>query len=79
MDPLVASVGAVALIVGVAIGWLFGRSRSTTTIKELNANLVLERRLTKQLGDASPLDPVRHLKAPELTPEPGREQTVAAG
>jgi hypothetical protein len=81
MDPLVTSVGVVALVVGIAIGWLIGRSRSTTIIAELNANLVLARRLTKQLGETGGLDPVRSFKAPELTPaaEPAGESTVAAG
>jgi hypothetical protein len=78
MDPLVASVGVVALVVGIAIGWLIGRSRSTTTIAELNANLVLARRLTKQLGETGGLDPVRSFKAPELTPAAGPAGESAA-
>jgi len=82
MDPLATSVGVGALVLGTAIGWLVGRSRSTTAIADLNAKLVLERRLNKQLGDTAQGDAVRSLvRAPDLTTavEPVREPTVVAG
>jgi len=82
MDPLATSVGVGALVLGAAIGWLVGRSRSTTAIADLNAKLVLERRLNKQLGETVQADAVRSLvRAPGLATavEPVRESTVAAG
>jgi hypothetical protein len=82
MDPLATSISLVALILGAAIGWLAGRSRSTTAIAELNANLVLERRLNKQLGETVQVDAVRSLiKATDPT-APGeltREPTAVSG
>jgi hypothetical protein len=82
MDPLATSVGVGALVLGTAIGWLVARLRSTTTIAELNAELVLERRLNKQLGETVRVDAVRSLvAAADLTTavEPVREPTTAAG
>jgi hypothetical protein len=82
MDPLATSVGVGALVLGTAIGWLLARSRSTTAIADLNAKLVLERRLNKQLGETVQGNAVRSLiRAPELTTavEPVREPTVVAG
>jgi hypothetical protein len=73
MDPLATSVGVGALVLGTAIGWLLGCSRSTTAIADLNAKLVLERRLNKQLGETVGGDAVRSLiRAPELTPRLNR-------
>jgi hypothetical protein len=90
MDPLTASAAGVALVLGTAIGWLVARSRSRRTIADLNAKLVLERRLNKQLGEMSHVGAVRSfIKAPDFTTdltmdlaasvEPTREPTVAAG
>jgi hypothetical protein len=56
--------------------------RSTTAIAELNAALVLERRLNKQLGETVQVDTVRNLvQAADLRTavESAREPTVAAG
>jgi hypothetical protein len=46
---------------GVAIGWLIARSRSRTTIAELNTKLVLERRVNKQLYEKAQIDAVAGL------------------
>jgi hypothetical protein len=56
MDPLAIAVGVAALILGFAIGWLVARSRSKTTIAELNTKLVLERRVNKQLHERVQVD-----------------------
>jgi hypothetical protein len=82
MDLLAISVSSAALILGAAIGWLFARSRFTRTIAELNTNLVLERRVNKQLSEAVQIDAVWSLlQAPRLTMpnEPAHEPTVLSG
>lgn len=82
MDPLATSVSVGALVLGTAIGWLVARLRSIATIADLNAELALERRLNKQLGETVQVDTVRNLaQAANLTTavEPVREPTVAAG
>jgi hypothetical protein len=82
MDPLAISVSLVALILGAAIGWLLARSRFTTTIAELNTNLVLERRVNRQLSETVQVDAVPSLiQAPQLTTSgaPTREPAAASG
>jgi hypothetical protein len=82
MDLLAISVSSAALILGAAIGWLVARSRFTRTIAELNTNLVLERRVNKQLSEAVQIDAVRSLlQAPGLTmpDERAHEPTVLSG
>ena len=81
MDLLAISVSLAALILGAAIGWLLARSRSTRTIAELTTNLVLERRVNKQLSEAVQIDAVRSLvQAPGLTTdELTREPTALSG
>jgi hypothetical protein len=82
MDLLAMSASLVALIVGTAIGWLVARSRFITTIAELNTNLVLERRVNKQLSQSLRVDAVPSLiQAPNLTmsTETTREPTMASG
>jgi uncharacterized membrane-anchored protein YhcB (DUF1043 family) len=67
MDLQAISISLVALIVGVAIGWLVARSRLKTKIAELNTNLILERRVNKQLSETLD-DAVPNLfQAPNLT------------
>ena len=51
MDLLTIGASLAALIFGAAIGWLLARSRFTTAIAELNTNLILERRVNKQLSE----------------------------
>lgn len=84
MDLLPTSVSLVALILGVAIGWLVARSRFATTIAQLNSKLVLERRVNKQLSETVQVqvDAVpRLIQTPNLTPsgEPTREPMVLSG
>jgi len=82
MDLLAISVSVAALILGAAIGWFLARSRFITTIAELNTNLVLERRVNKQLSEPVQIDAVRSLmQAPGLTTsdEPMREPTASSG
>jgi len=81
MDLLAISVSLAALILGAAIGWLLARSRFTRTIAELNTNLVLERRVNKQLSEAVQIDAMRSLvQAPGLTTdELTREPTALSG
>jgi hypothetical protein len=82
MDLLAMSASLVALIVGTAIGWVVARSRFITTIAELNTNLVLERRVNKQLSQSLRVDTVPSLiQAPDLTmsAETTREPTMASG
>jgi hypothetical protein len=82
MDLLAMSVSLVALVMGAAIGWLVARSRFVRTIAELNTNLVLERRVNKQLSETVQLDTVPgFIHAPVLTASGGatREQTVLSG
>jgi hypothetical protein len=67
MDLLTISAGVVALILGAAIGWLLARSRFTTAIAELKANLVLERRFNSQVYKKFQVDAVPSLiQAPDL-------------
>jgi hypothetical protein len=84
MDVLAIGASLVALIFGAAIGWLLARSRFTTAIAELNTNLILERRVNKQLSETVQVqvDAVpRLIQTPNLTPssEPTREPTVLSG
>jgi hypothetical protein len=82
MDLLAMSASLVALVVGTAIGWLVARWRFTTTIAELNTNLVLERRVNKQLSGTLQIDAMPSLvQAPNLTPatQTTREPTAASG
>jgi hypothetical protein len=82
MDPLATTVSVFALILGAAIGWLFARSRFTTTIAELNTNLVLERRVNRQLRETVQVDAVPSLiHPPQLTTssELTREPTAVSG
>ena len=68
MDLLAMSASLVALLVGTAIGWLIARWRFATTITELNTNLVLERRLNKQLCETIQVAAApAFVQAPELT------------
>jgi uncharacterized protein YneF (UPF0154 family) len=82
MDVIAISVSLAALILGAAIGWFLARSRFRTTIAQLNTNLVLERRVNKQLSEAVQIDAVRSfMQAPGLTipDEPTRERTLSSG
>ena len=82
MDLLAIGASLVALIFGAAIGWLLARSRFTRTIAELNTNLILERRVNKQLCESVEFDAVPNLiRAPDLTisGEPTRESMVPSG
>jgi hypothetical protein len=79
MDLLAMSASLVALLIGAAIGWLIARWRCATTIAELNTNLVLERRLNKQLCETIQVAAApAFVQAPELTSAaaPPRESTV---
>ena len=79
MDLLAMSASVVALLVGAAIGWLIARWRFATTITELNTNLVLERRLNKQLCETIQVAAApAFVQAPELTspPAPPRESAL---
>jgi uncharacterized membrane-anchored protein YhcB (DUF1043 family) len=84
IDLLPTTVSLVALILGVAIGWLVARSRFATTIAELNGKLVLERRVNKQLSETVQVqaDAVpRFIQTANLTPsgEPTREPMALSG
>lgn len=82
MDLPAMSASAVALIMGTAIGWLVARLRFVTKIAELNTNLVLERRVNKQLSQALQVDAVpSFVQAPDLTAlvQPTHETTVLSG
>jgi hypothetical protein len=84
MDLLAIGASLVALILGAAIGWLVARSRFTRTIAELNTNLILERRVNKQLSETVQVkvEPVpRLMQTPNLTPsgEPTREPMALSG
>jgi hypothetical protein len=79
MDLLAISASLVALLVGAAIGGLIARWRLATTITELNTNLVLERRLNKQLCETIQVAaPPAFVHVPELTsaPAPSRESVL---
>lgn len=81
MDLQAISISLVALIVGVAIGWLVARSRLKTKIAELNTNLILERRVNKQLGETL-RDAVPNLiESPNLTmsAQPAHEPSTLSG
>jgi hypothetical protein len=81
MDLLAMSVSLAALVMGAAIGWLVARSRFVRTIAELNTNLVLERRVNKQLSETAQLDTASSfIHAPVLTASVGatREQMVVS-
>jgi len=52
MDLLTIGASSAALIFGAAIGWLLARSRFTRIVAELNTNLILERRVNKQLCES---------------------------
>jgi hypothetical protein len=79
MDVLAMSASLVALIMGAAIGWLIARWRFATAITELTTNLVLERRLNKQLCDTIQVAAApAFVQAPELASAtaPASESTV---
>ncbi len=81
LNLLAMSASLVALLVGAAIGWLIARWRLATTITELNTNLVLERRLNKQLCDTIQVaDTPAFVQAPELTsaPAPSHESVLVS-
>jgi hypothetical protein len=81
MDLLTIGASLAALIFGAAIGWLLARSRFTRTVAELNTNLILERRVNKQLCESVQFDAVPHLaREPDLTisGEPTRETLVSS-
>ena len=81
MDLLTIGASSAALIFGAAIGWLLARSRFTTAIAELNTNLILERRVNKQLCESVQFDAVPRLaREPDLTisGEPTRETLVSS-
>jgi hypothetical protein len=79
MDLMATSISLVALLLGSGIGWLIARWRSATTIAELTRNLILERRLNKQLCDTIQVAAApAFVQAPELTSAaaPTRESAV---
>ena len=79
MDLLTIGASSAALIFGAAIGWLLARSRFTRTVAELNTNLILERRVNRQLSESVQLDAAPRLtREPDLTisGEPTRETLV---
>jgi hypothetical protein len=79
MDLMAMSASLVALLMGAAIGWLIARSRFARTIAELNTNLVLERRLNKQLCETIQVAAApAFVQAPELTSAvaPPRQSTA---
>jgi hypothetical protein len=81
MDLLTIGASSAALIFGAAIGWLLARSRFTRTVAELNTNLILERRVNKQLCESVQFDAVPRLaREPDLTisGEPTRETLVSS-
>ncbi len=79
MDLLTIGASLAALIFGAAIGWLLARSRFTRTIAELNTNLILERRVNKQLCEVDAVPSL--IRAPDLTTlgKPTRESMVPSG
>jgi hypothetical protein len=82
MDLLTIGASLAALIFGAAIGWLLARSRFTRTVAELNTNLILERRVNRQLCESVQFDAVPRLaREPDLTisGEPTRETMVPSG
>jgi len=82
MDLLAIGVSLAALTLGAAIGWFIARSRFTRKIAELNTNLILERRVNRQLSEAVQIDAVRSfMQPPGLTmpDEPAPEPTVLSG
>lgn len=82
MDPLAVGASLVALVLGTAIGWLVARSRLRTRIAELNTNLILERRINKQLSEAVQVNAAPGLfRVSDLTTpaEPARESMVLSG
>ena len=82
IDLLAMSSSLLALILGTAIGWLVARWRFSTTIAQLNTNLVLERRVNKQLSRTLEVDAVPNLiQAPNLTTavQTTREPTTVSG
>jgi hypothetical protein len=82
MDLLATTVSLVALILGAGIGWLLARLRFTTTIAELNTNLVLERRVNRQLRETVHVDAApSFIHAPPRTTsgELIREPTAVSG
>jgi hypothetical protein len=81
MDLLTIGASSAALIFGAAIGWLLARSRFTRIVAELNTNLILERRVNKQLCESVQFDAVPRLaREPDLTisGEPSRETLVSS-
>jgi ribose/xylose/arabinose/galactoside ABC-type transport system permease subunit len=79
MDLMAMSASLVALLMGAVIGWLIARWRLATRIAALNTNLVLERRLNKQLCETIQVAAApAFVQAPELTSAaaPPRESTV---
>jgi hypothetical protein len=79
MDLLTIGASSAALIFGAAIGWLLARSRFTRTVAELNTNLILERRVNRQLSESVQFDAAPRLtREPDLTMsgEPTRETLV---
>ena len=53
IDLLTVFGGLGALVLGAAIGWILARSQLRRRIAELNTSLVLERRVNKQLSEAT--------------------------
>ena len=79
MDLLTIGASSAAFIFGAAIGWLLARSRFTRTVAELNTNLILERRVNRQLSESVQFDAVPRLtRDPDLaiSGEPTRETLV---
>ena len=64
MDLLTIGASSAALIFGAAIGWVLARSRFTRIVAELNTNLILERRVNKQLCESVQFDAVPRLAGP---------------
>ena len=82
MDLRAISASLVALIVGAAIGWLVAHVRLKTKIAELNTDLILERRVNKQLSETLQVDAVpQSIRTPVLTTaiEPAREPSLLSG
>jgi hypothetical protein len=79
MDLLTIGASSAALIFGAAIGWLLARSRFTRTVAELNTNLILERRVNRQLSESVQFDAVPRLTREQdltISGEPTRETLV---
>lgn len=79
MDLLAMGASLIALLAGAGIGWLIARWRFATTIGELSTNLMLERRLNKQLCETIQVAAApAFVQAPELTsaPAPSRESAL---